>query len=747
MMDEVECSAEAGETLPGSFDDFPDEALPLVEVTEDGEAGWSLSVNEKTLALLSTIQERVCITTLVGRYRSGKSSLLNWLRDPENRGGGFEVGHGVSRCTKGIWVWGRPLSVTLDDGSSAALLLLDTEGLGGLGVDGSYDATIFSLSALLASTLCYNSLGALDERAILDVGFVARLSSSIRARPLAGDGDPFVDSSSERAALARQLPRFVWILRDFALDLEDEAGRAIDADAYLERALAPKGTSSQDSTRSALVAYFPERSCATLPRPYDSEAALRGGAAEGGPRAAFVGALDALRGRLIASAAPKAVEGVPLRGAAFAGLVAAYVRAFAEGATPTIATAWATLVRDELAAAVAEGAAAHERLMDAAAAGCDPDEGQLARHHVAACRAVEDGFRARCGALLSSRGVDFEAALGAAREACDARFEARSREGRSAARSKLDGALRAVNATVLDARVRATRAGRARDEDARETADFWGLEAPPPPRAEPYADDDAAEAAVAARVAAPDLAFLQMRCAAPDGALLAAAAVAASFAAARAVFEAREGSLEAAAAQRDDENGRLRARVAFLEAGSQALKDATEDAMRKRAASMGESAKSLARVAALEAEVETHSRNHAALATARDRACAELQDATQALANEEFWQMELQRRLDESLEAHKAKEAEHAQSRHDLQAKVVDLVADLEATRQALDKRTRPRGRVFPAGYHPTQTCMGATDADQDDVVLNGRARSIVDVEVVEKLEIDDAPPRGLVEV
>ena len=70
-----------------------------------------------------------------------------------------------------------------------------------------------------------------------------------------------------------------------------------------------------------------------------------------------------------------------------------------------------------------------------------------------------------------------------------------------------------------------------------------------------------------------------------------------------------------------------------------------------------------------------------------------------------------------------------------------------QATRQALDKRTRPRGRVFPAGYHPTQTCMGATDADQDDVVLNGRARSIVDVEVVEKLEIDDAPPRGLVEV
>ena len=150
------------------YAEFPDAALPLVEVREgpsEGPAGWSMSANDDTLKLLSTIEERVCVVTVVGLYRSGKSSLLNWLRDPE-KPGGFAVGHGVSRCTKGIWVWGRPAAITLEDGSSAALLLLDTEGLGGLGVDGSYDATIFSLAALLASTLAYNSLGALDEHAI-----------------------------------------------------------------------------------------------------------------------------------------------------------------------------------------------------------------------------------------------------------------------------------------------------------------------------------------------------------------------------------------------------------------------------------------------------------------------------------------------------------------------------------------------------------------------------------------------------
>ena len=98
---------------------------------------------------------------VAGPYRSGKSSLLNWLRGgarPAAGGGGFRVGHGVDRCTRGIVVWGRPLAVTLGDGSAAALLFLDTEGLGGPGVDGAYDASLFALTALLSSTLAYNSL-------------------------------------------------------------------------------------------------------------------------------------------------------------------------------------------------------------------------------------------------------------------------------------------------------------------------------------------------------------------------------------------------------------------------------------------------------------------------------------------------------------------------------------------------------------------------------------------------------------
>ena len=89
---------------------FPDRALPLVEL---GEGASSLKVNEETLALLSSITDPVCVVTVVGGHRTGKSSLLNWLCEDATGERSFGVGHGVRRCTRGIWVWGRPRRAVL----------------------------------------------------------------------------------------------------------------------------------------------------------------------------------------------------------------------------------------------------------------------------------------------------------------------------------------------------------------------------------------------------------------------------------------------------------------------------------------------------------------------------------------------------------------------------------------------------------------------------------------------------------
>jgi chaperonin cofactor prefoldin len=75
-------------------------------------------------------------------------------------------------------------------------------------------------------------------------------------------------------------PSFMWIVRDFTLQLQDQAGNRITQKEYLEQALKEtKGTS--DSTeqknriRRLLKAFFTERDCVTTVRPINEESELQ----------------------------------------------------------------------------------------------------------------------------------------------------------------------------------------------------------------------------------------------------------------------------------------------------------------------------------------------------------------------------------------------------------------------------------------------------------------------------------------
>lgn len=204
-----------------AFADFPDEAIPLIEVSDDKA---TLTVNEDAAALLARIDCVLCPIAIVGLYRTGKSSLLNFLNGKQ---AGFKVGPSVSRCTRGVWIYGRPKEVTLGDGSRCAVVLLDTEGVGGLEADASYDTRIFALATLLCAGLVYNSLGAIDENAIGQLSFVARLSEHVRFRPPPEKcEDAGLEAEEDAARLSAFMPRFTWVLRDFALELCDARGDA-----------------------------------------------------------------------------------------------------------------------------------------------------------------------------------------------------------------------------------------------------------------------------------------------------------------------------------------------------------------------------------------------------------------------------------------------------------------------------------------------------------------------------------------
>ena len=74
-------------------------------------------------------------------------------------------------------------------------------------------------------------------------------------------------------------PRFMWVLRDFSLQLEADDGSPLSAQQYLERSLQPeRGVSQQVSQRNRvrllLTSFFSHRDCAPLQRPLLDEAEL-----------------------------------------------------------------------------------------------------------------------------------------------------------------------------------------------------------------------------------------------------------------------------------------------------------------------------------------------------------------------------------------------------------------------------------------------------------------------------------------
>ncbi|KAH8070073.1 GTPase [Aureococcus anophagefferens] len=221
--------------------------------------------------ILEGLRGKVCVVSVAGLYRTGKSSLVNFLLDADS---GFTVGPTVRRCTRGIWFWGSPRRAKLPSGEPCWVVVLDTEGLGGLEADQHYDTRIFSLATLLCSTLVYNSLGSIDEGAISNLSFVANLSQHIRVSDDGGDGD--LDAHEYH----KFFPSFVWVVRDFALDLVDDYGTAISSDDYLERALATQvgfdpATTERNRVRQMMTAFFTERKCFPLVRPLLDESKLQ----------------------------------------------------------------------------------------------------------------------------------------------------------------------------------------------------------------------------------------------------------------------------------------------------------------------------------------------------------------------------------------------------------------------------------------------------------------------------------------
>ncbi len=290
----------------------------------------------------------VIIVTVCGMYRSGKSFLLNCLcgKDGNNS---FRVGSTVNACTDGIWMWA---SGETSDGR--VVLMLDCEGSGNVQKDRAHDTQLFAVAVLLSSFFIYNSKGVIDEPAIQSLSVVTNLAAQIQAQQNVIINPPF----------------FLWLLRDFCLQLEDGQGREITSDDYLELAFTDRSggawRQSEDGrqAREKLVSLFRQRGCSTLVQPVIEEEELQvlSSLPLGAMRREFQDQMAALKQRIFRSAQVKTVGASVVSGVGLTTLVEVIVESINSGKIPQIASTWSAVCAVEIEKALE---LATRRLLDA----------------------------------------------------------------------------------------------------------------------------------------------------------------------------------------------------------------------------------------------------------------------------------------------------------------------------------------------------------------------------------------------
>ncbi|CAH2308208.1 guanylate-binding 7-like isoform X2 [Pelobates cultripes] len=166
---------------------------PIPPVTQpicliENDVGKKMRVNPEAQKVLEKISHPLVVVSIVGPYRSGKSSLINMLAGDQR--GGFPVGHTVEAKTRGIWMRCVPHS-------DHTLILLDTEGLGDV-MKGSQhnDFAILSLATLISSVMIYNEKTTINQDALEKLYKMSEQSEWILDRISREDGDFGVPTSS-----------------------------------------------------------------------------------------------------------------------------------------------------------------------------------------------------------------------------------------------------------------------------------------------------------------------------------------------------------------------------------------------------------------------------------------------------------------------------------------------------------------------------------------------------------------------
>lgn len=369
----------------------PARPIRLVYCDEKGK----FRMDPEAVAALQLVKEPIGVVSVCGRARQGKSFILNQLL---GRSSGFQVASTHRPCTKGLWLWSAPLKRTALDGTEYNLLLLDSEGIDAYDQTGTYSTQIFSLAVLLSSMFIYNQMGGIDEAALDRLSLVTQMTKHIRVRASGGKTTP--------SELGQFSPIFVWLLRDFYLDLVED-NRKITPRDYLEIALRPVQGSGRDiaaknEIRDSIRALFPDRECFPLVRPLNNENELQrlDQISLDRLRPEFRAGLDALTKFVFERTRPKQVGATVLTGPVLIGITESYLDAINNGAVPTISSSWQSVEEAECRRAYDSATETYMSTFDRSK---PPEEVALGEAHEAAVRKALAVYNAGAVGVGSAR--------------------------------------------------------------------------------------------------------------------------------------------------------------------------------------------------------------------------------------------------------------------------------------------------------------------------------------------------------
>ncbi|XP_074617681.1 guanylate-binding protein 6-like isoform X1 [Acropora palmata] len=343
-----------------------------------GEERSSLVIVDEALQKLRALKGPVCVVSITGPYRRGKSYILSEVFDQPDV---FPLGHSLDAETMGIWMWIVPGKFLDSNGQECSIVLLDSEGINAVRGEGSDDNQIFTLSVLLSSVLIYNSSGVPMREDLTGLEFIVKLSERVKLRSRNEERPSGAARRDDTEYFHKTFPFFIWLLRDVTLSTPTDCKDI--KEYFLKRVFQDQKGSNDSSVQKvaeSILRFFSGFEAFQLPPPSSDPKILEniaGNKSKLSP--AFMSGVQKFKPLLKSVLITKQSfnDGDIVTGEGLAALVCLYVEAInSPGMIPNVQTAWETFVMTKCSEARQASFRLYKETMTAELSGklpCDND--------------------------------------------------------------------------------------------------------------------------------------------------------------------------------------------------------------------------------------------------------------------------------------------------------------------------------------------------------------------------------------